>query len=294
MSNKFGRNYILKVQKTDDPRFSIEIKPPFTVEFEVQRNNFASGCNSMIRIYNLSKDSRAQIRKDQREYNLAKYVLLSAGYGDDLAVMFVGQVTEAWSVREGSNYITQIEAHDIGLGASLGHISVEYPANTSNRFIVLDIIKKLKPLGIEVGHIGNIEGTSGRGSAYSGNALDILRDLTGGAFFIDNGKANVLRDNEHIAGTAILIDASTGLLGTPKLNDSTVTIDVLFDQRIAIGKKISLKSATNPVLNRDYIVTGLKHKAMISPVVCGTAVTTISCISSVENLREVEAEAISL
>lgn len=294
MSSKINRNYILKVQKTDDPRFSIEIKPPFTLEFDIQRNNFSSGCNSSLRIYNLSQESRAQIRKDQRESLLNKYVILSAGYGDDMAVLFIGQVTQAFSVREGNNFITQIEAHDLALAPALGHISVSYPANTSYRFIVIDLIKKLKPLGIDLGYVGLVEGKSGRGQSWSGNIVDILREITGGAFFIDNGKGNVLRDNEHISGTAILVDSSTGLIGTPKLFDNSITFDVLFDPRIAIGKIISLRSKTNPTYNGDYAVTGLSHKGTISPVVSGTAITTIRCISSIENVRAVDAETITL
>ncbi len=291
---KKNRNYILKVQETDDASLSIEIKPPFTIEFEIQRNNFASGCTSSFRIYNLSQYSRSQIRKDQRENFLSKYMIFSAGYGDDIAVLFIGQITQAWSVREGNNFITQIEAHDVGLCPVLGQISAEYGSNTSYRFIVLDLISKLKPMGIQVGNIGLIEGTTGRGQAFSGNILDILRELTGGSFFIDNGKANVLRDNEHISGTAILIDSSSGLLGTPRLYDNMITFEILFDPRIAIGKIISLQSKTNKDYNGDYVVNGLTHKGVISPVISGVATTMVKCISGKENIRAVEAEIITL
>jgi hypothetical protein len=288
---KFDRNYVLKIQRTDDPTRSIEIKRPFTIDFEIVRNYLSSGCNSRITIFNLGENSRSQIRKDQYEYALYKSVSLNAGYGNDLSTLFIGQVDQAWSVRQGVEYSTVIEAHDTGQTPQLADVSTSYKAGTSNRSIILDLISKLEQYGIQPGAIGNIDGKLTRGAAYSGNAIDILRDLTGGSFFIDAGRANVIFNDEFIDGGEFLISPETGLIGTPVQQGFKTTLDMLLEPKLFIGRKIRIEIDTEKNFNGSYKVIALKHKAIISDAVGGPAVTTLELEKLTPSFRSVKFEA---
>jgi len=291
VESKFDRNYVLKVQRTDDPALSIEIKRPFTIDFEIQRNYLSSGCNSTITIYNLSESTRAQIRKDQQEYALFKAVSLAAGYGKDLSTLFIGQVDEAASIRNNVDFSTTIQAHDTGQTPQLADVSVSYKAGTSNRSIILDLIDKLKPYGIQPGAIGDVQGKITKGAAYSGNAIDILRDLTGGSFFIDAGRANVIFNNEFIEGGEFLINAESGLLGTPVQQGFKTTLNMLLEPKLFIGRRVRVEVESELNFNGSYRVIALKHKAIISDAVNGPAITSLELEKISPSWRSVKFEA---
>lgn len=270
MAVKFGRNYELKIQ--GDSGSTLTITLPFTIEFDITRNTLTSANVCQIRIYNLSLKNRNQIRRNQSNYG-APYqaVLLRAGYGDDLATIFTGNVSQAWSVREGTNYITQIECFDGGFAFINAKTNTQFPAGVAQKTVIESLVSTLP--NVKPGAIGNFPGTLGRGNAYSGNTTSILSEITGGAFFIDVGKANVLNTNEYIEGPTIEISPSSGLLGTPILERTIVRFDMLFEPQLNVGRKVGLTSSSEGNFNGEYKVTAVKHRGMISESVAGKVIT---------------------
>lgn len=203
-------------------------------------------------------------------------VLLRAGYGTNLATIFTGNVSQAWSVREGVNFITQIECFDGGFAFVNGvPPQTPFPAGVGTRDVARAFISNLPH--VEVGAIGNYEGTLSRGNSYSGNAVDILnREILGGGFFIDNGKGNALKTNEYIiTPTVPVINAKSGLLGTPVLEQTVVRFDMLFEPSLIVGQKIKLDSITGDGnFNGEYKITAVKHRGTISGAVAGSVITT--------------------
>ena len=129
---------------------------------------------------------------------------------------------------------------------------------------------------VKTGAIGDYPGTLARANSYSGNTTGILRELTGGGFFIDNGKANALGTDEYIdqGGDVLVINAKSGLLGTPILEQTIVRFDMIFEPAITTGTKVKLESLTEENFSGYYKVTGVKHRGMISDAVCGSVITT--------------------
>lgn len=282
MVNKFGRNYVLTVETAPNSQEYITIKPPFTLEFDVQRNALSSANVCKFSIYNLSQKNRDRILKDWMNFSDVRKVIFNAGYGPgpNFPLVFNGYMNLAQSVRRGVDFITSIECFDGGNAYSNANVSTQFKSGTANRDIVRNMISSMKPYGVEQGAIGSIPGTIGRGNAVEGNPIEIIQDITGGSgtsgFFIDNGKANYLSDNEHIASTDIpVISSGSGLLGTPVREQTFLTFDILFEPRLFIGQKIRLDSVTAKNYNTFYKVISLHHRGLISESVCGNAVTTI-------------------
>ncbi len=269
--NKFGRNYILTVQTQSDSL--LVIQPPFTVEFDITRNTLTSANVCSIRVFNLSQNNRNQIRKDVMDYNNFKSVQLQAGYGTNLPIIFSGNITQCWSVREGTNFITAIECFDGGFAFQNAQINTLIPEGTSQEDMFKTIVGQLP--NVSLGAIGNFPGSISRPAALSGNGIDILRDLTGGAFFIDNGKGHVLGNNECLEGEMLLINSESGLLGTPLLERTTLNFDMIFEPRITVCQAIELQSGTGQNFNGFYKVISIKHRGMVSQAVCGDAITSV-------------------
>lgn len=270
--DKLNRNYLLRVQAVNGE--IIEVGMPFSIEFDILRNDFASASNAQIRVYNLGKQTRAAIRKDEVATNVFRKIELKAGYGNNIPFVFVGNILKAWSVREGVNFITYIEAQDMGFAYANGFTNQSFSQGTPYQDIIEKLMKSLP--AVDFGAAGDFPGAISRGNSYSGNTADLLNALTGGAFFISNGKSYCLNDDECIQGSVEQIDSNAGLLNTPTRELKLVKIEMIFEPRLTIAQKIFLDSSTGDNVNGFYKVVSISHKAMISPVVCGSAITKAS------------------
>lgn len=273
---KLDRNYILQAVGRDGKE--IIIQPPFTLEFDSNRT-YRSGANTFsIRIYNLSKDTRNRLRKDVY-LDYFRAVSLKAGYGKNLTEVIRGNIDHAWTVREGNNFILNIEGYDGGVASSNAAAYQTYVANTPQKSIITDLVSSLKSYGVTLGAIGNYEGDISRGNSYVGSTIYLLDQLTGGGFFIDNGVAHCLRDDEVLDDNILVINQDTGLLGTPLLEETIVNIETLFEPMVKIAQMVSLESVTDDRFNGIYKVTSIHHKVTISPIVSGHATTSLGLVS---------------
>lgn len=256
----------------------LEISLPFSVEFDIVRNTLSSANTATFRIYNLNETNRKRIAKDRYDFDLLKEIVFVAGYQNDVPTAFKGNVTRCYSVREGVDVVTTIEAFDAGFAYANATLrNSQYPAGTLRKSIVTDMIGKLKEYGVERGTIGDIKGSIPRGNSYDGPITKVLSEITGGAFFIDNGTAHVLRDNETRRGSLRVITSETGLLDTPVRENATIEFSVLFEPRLNVGQKVALNSRVNPDINQAYKITSLAHQGMISDSVAGGATTRVGC-----------------
>lgn len=270
---KFNRNYELQVGTEDGQLLTVRL--PFTVEFDITRNTLTSANICQIRIYNLSKLNRNRLR-----FNISNFggpyrpVRLRAGYGDDLAEIFSGNISAAWSVREGTNYVTQIECYDGGFAFVNGVSDRQFAAGTPQVSVIRSLMSDLPET--KVGAVGAYTGVLSRGNTYSGNTGQLLTELTGGGFFIDSGKANALQTNEYsVAPSGLLtINASSGILNTPILEQTIVRFDMLFEPSLNCGSAVKLESITEENFTGIYKITGVKHRGVISGAIAGKCITS--------------------
>lgn len=271
---KLGRNYSLTISGTNFP-LPLVISLPFTIEFDITRNTLTSANVCQIRLYNLSPKNRNLLRRNVTGYSYPyESIVLRAGYGNNLPIVFSGNVSQAWSVREGVNFITQIECFDGGFAFTNGQTNLTVPIGTPTKIVIGNLIQTLPD--VSLGAIGNYTGVARRGNTYTGNTASILKELTGGGFFIDNGVGNALQNNEYSlgAGPPLLINAAAGLLNTPILEQTIVKFDMIFEPQLVPGNSVVLISATDANFNGTYKITSVKHRGMVSQTVCGDAITT--------------------
>lgn len=304
--SKFGRNYNLKIQLDDtiiDPvnltslpvhsaTNYIEIKPPFTLVFDITRQTWSSQNAAHIEVYNLSEAHRNQIRFDNINFGGYRQMKLNAGYGSNTPLVFFGTITSAFSVREGSNFVTSLESFDGGytyVNSTLDNMP-PIQAGTPVETVLRNVVAQMP--GISFGAIGHSfdgrvvgAGDLGRANSFSGSAVELARFYSKGQFFIDNAKAYFLATNEVVVGQLQEINVDTGLLNTPTRQLTCISLDMLFTPQISCGQIINLNSQTDANFNGPYKVVGVKHRGMISPTVCGEAVTTVDLDNSKNTLN---------
>jgi hypothetical protein len=284
--SKFGRIYQLDIQTASGAILPVQL--PFTVEFDVSRQIMSDSNTATIRVYNLSQDHRSQIRKNIQDFLSLRTISFRAGYGTKLSMAFTGNIQQAFSVREGVDFISQIEAYDWGFAFVNSEYSRSFGPGFTQEQIIADMVTQTQAnvqalalpgtsINFSLGAIGQgYDVPTRRANSYDGNSADLIRQLTGSSFFVDNGVANVLGVNECLPAEDItVIDASAGLLNTPVLEDSILHFEMLFEPRLVIGQAIQLISETEPELSGQYKVVSINHKGLISDAVCGDAVTSV-------------------
>ncbi len=283
---KFNRVYLLQVETISGG--IISIKRPFTIEFDIHRNTLSAANVGSFRIYNLAPDTRSQIRHDQFNFGDIRTVTFFAGYGSNLVMAFTGFISQAWSVREGNNYITQIESYDGGLAFQTAQTNQSFQSQETTSTITKKLIASLP--GVTPGVISpQFNDPIGKGVSYTGATIPILNELTGQSFFIDNAKGNFVNDDEYIDfGEIPLINVQSGLIGTPVRENTYINIDLLFEPSIHAASLVTLESqAADGGFNGTHKVISLKHKGTISSAVCGDAVTSLGLLPGVFNPLDV-------
>ena len=272
-ARKFGRNYELLVQSADGT--TVRIEPPFTLDFNITRKTLSDANIGSFKIYNLSERVRNLLRKDQDDVGNNKQIIVNAGYGKQLNQVFRGNVYKGFSVRQGTNFITQLECYDGGFAIINSLVDRSFPKGTSQRTIIKSILKTLEASGVDIGYIGDFSGSILRGNSFSGNSVKIVDEMTGGALFIDNEKVNVMKDNEVTNIPTVIINSDSGLLATPTRERQFINLEMIFEPNISIGQRVKIESSTNKSINVLYKVHSIQHAGIISEAISGSVITTL-------------------
>lgn len=277
MDFKFNRNYLLEVVHNGTGLVK-QIGPPFTLKMSINRSFGKAQNFGRIQIYNLNDNSRTFMRKDINDIGFTHTVTLKAGYGEELSTVLKGSLKLGYSERQGTEYITNLDVSDFMVAYNLSNVSLSFGAGATDRTVLSSLGRSLAPHGIEFGRISSrYTNASFRGSSYSGNAIDAIDELTGGAFMIDNGTLNIIKDDEFIKGTTLVVNSASGLIGKPRIDGMNVSFTMIFEPRAAIRKKVRVDIG-DQVFDGDYMIQNIVHAGTISESVGETLTSEITCV----------------
>lgn len=293
MASKFNRVYRLEIQANDGTTVIIDsTQAPLTLNFSIRQVIASTAGSATFRIYNLSLQSRNRVYKDILNPWAFRYIAFYAGYEGQLPLplVFSGNILEAKSFREENTteFITEIRAQQFAWPM----VNVQAQNNFSGTMVTQNqVISQLindltsqtnKIAGKEVLTKGIVSETQFIDTypkySYQGNSWNKLTELTQGLNFIYNGKINIIGDLEYTPADLIILDSSTGLLSPPNKSENILSLQLLFEPRLALGSKVRLNSTDNPLFNGDYKVTGIDHIGTISGAVGGKCRTTVYLI----------------
>jgi hypothetical protein len=265
-----GRTYELIIQNPQGEQKIITL--PFTLEFDVTRNTLASTNETNLTITNLGVPTRNWLFKDR--YNLTQYwqMQLRAGYqGKTQYTLFLGNIMEAYSVKEGPDWKTKINAYDGLFGLQNGFVSQSLAAGSSKQDLTKAVVNSMPNIAEGLFGKPTLGDTTKRGQVVFGFAKDVLDNNFPGAYFIDLEKLNILGDNEIDPSSTIVLD-SDQLLTTPQRRETFIDVKTMFIPQAKIGIVATLNS-NYPIYNGQYKVIGMKHTGIISDSVGGELTT---------------------
>jgi len=288
---KTNRSYLFNYLKPDGSSVQIDYnETPFTMEFDITRSAYSDANVCQIRFFNLGVATRNFIRFDFSNYGVFNQMQIRAGYGVSRPLIFAGNVSSAWSVRQGKEFITTIECMDGSYAFTNGTASKAFVAGTPMEVIYKYLISTLPNIsfgGISQNFITDSSGNQyvlQKDQTFEGNSAAILFELTGGAFYVDLQKGYIQGDNYLTEGDAFLVNAQTGLIGTPVKQNGRLDFEMIFEPGLQVGRQVNIQSLTaelygqpgqEQTINGVYKSYSVKHAGIISPSVGGTATTSV-------------------
>lgn len=241
MTRLFGQSYQLQVD-------SILITG-LDVAFNVERTLRRRPNRADIKVRNLTQDHRRQLEGLPRNSVFAR---LEAGYSDERGrgLIFEGELHDAASKPDGNDWVTTVKSRD-GHGAHSRRVSSSHTPGTSLRSVFATLANAM---GVGEGNLDEVLGTASMGGvatfdggiSLSGPAaeqLDRLCDSAGLEWSIQDGALQLLRRGRALLREAILLSLSTGLLGSPSLNnDGKLEIKTMMIPALVPGCLVRVES----------------------------------------------------
>lgn len=261
------------VQAAKEPVDYVEITDPITLEFSVSRGvNAGYFATLNAKLYNLNSDTRRFMFFDV--YDLSRYmrIQLEVGYGNTLSLIFDGRAQFVHSQRSGTEVTTTILAMERDFLNPT--VSRTFAAGCTTNEIITTIIDEYLELS-QAGVIDIDNQKHSRAYSATGGAYYILNKISGGKINQVGRVINAIRDNQAFKGSVPVINASTGLLGTPERAEAFLVCRTLMEPQLILGQLIRLESEFAPQWNGQFKISRIAHSGLISGAVCGQAVTEL-------------------
>ena len=192
------------------------------MSFRCEKNSEPKANPSQLKIYNLSENTRQQLRAEIKNQK----VIVSVAYGDqELGVLFSGDVAKVITEKSGGDIITTFETGDGEKAINEARIDKSYSAGTNMKTVVEDVANTMKDqAGVIVGNIKNTvkDEVTQNGFTISGVSSAILSSISarqGKEWHIQDNELLYLSPTESFDASdldAIVLSPSTGLIGQPK------------------------------------------------------------------------------
>lgn len=248
------------------------------MSFEVKRSLSKTPNSAEVTLWNLNQEHRAALQqKGQR-------LLIEAGYGTELLVLFNGFTRTVSSTHQGPDWVTKIRSADGELAYRTARVVESFKAGTPVKAVIKtlcqrlgiplqDALAKVDASTFRAGAQQFINGVTLDGEVHE--LLDPMLRAAGLEWSIQNGALQIVPLGSALDGDAILLtstDKQTGLVGSPEVAEKKdaaagakvskspkhiVKVTALLNPRIEPGKKLKLESE---LLTGFYRVDEVSHR----------------------------------
>ena len=237
MARQYLRSYELIITSAEGERRTIR---ELRVIFEITKSVLSFPNLAKVVIYNPNPDTIASL---QTKYTK---VVLNAGYGDNLKLLFKGEVRNVLQTKIGVNRLITFYAGDGERDWQNSFINKTYSETVSITAIVNDIISTFKETTK-----GVIEGVpdiadSLMGETVSGSSKDILDRLAkqyGFEWNIQNGEITIVEEAKPLSTLeAVVINAGSGMVGSPTVTEIGADVTTLMNPDLIPNSAFKIES----------------------------------------------------
>lgn len=252
MTVLFDRRCSVLIGKPPADNFVLELPEVLKIEglrvtFKIERDDKPQPNTLELTITNLSQDHRAQLEgKGFR-------IVVNAGYGDQVAQIYSGDMRTSTSRKMGTDWVTRILAGDGERAHQHARVNNSYKPGVKVADVVQGTIKALQQdPGTALAKAQQLAGEFSSGYVQSSKASTELTSLLepyGWGWSIQDGRIELLAPGEALPGEGPLLSPETGLIGAPELSapdkksgKGTLKARSLLQPSLRPGQRFQLKS----------------------------------------------------
>jgi len=165
-----------------------------------------------LEIYNLSEPTRELFNTQYTN------IVVSAGYGDRVGAVFIGNIQSSTHTFEGQDWVTRIVASDGGRALDQALINRTYKKGTTLGDMMQDFqnitgLPELSMIGLDVNKV--LE----RGKTINGMFRETMTELGASNEFdwsVQDGSIVAVKTSESRNAQRIVVSAQTGMIGSPE------------------------------------------------------------------------------
>jgi len=235
--------------------------------FSIQKGATKSPNQCTVKIWNAAPETRALIEV------IGNVLILKAGYSEDIGAttIFSGNVTRTLTVREGPDWITELELQDgfmefrdakvslaFGKGATVSQVlsAISKKFGLPVRTLPADVAKKTYPSGFAF--VGRVR-----------DAMDKACENGGLEWSIQNREIQIIKKGGVFKQKAYLLSPDTGLLGSPMQESKTMTEKAAAKEGITAtqpGVRKTTERDKDGEVQEMLRVLGYKVKSLLQPL----------------------------
>ena len=233
----------------------------FDFKFSVPFDDNVEPDEATITIYNLSDSSAKKIKFNDK-------ITITAGYGEDTGVIFMGRVARAFTNWQGVDRVTEIEAIDTHNLENVELQDISYGPGTSAQTILKDLINKLGlPIAVQKFRRDYIYKDKVNITGMLFDNIKEYSEVCGVSTYINKQQVytRYIKDGDNIGFN---IEVETGMIDDPQMFEEEQTaedfketikgydVKLLLQYRITTAAIVNIKSRN---VTGQYRVRSGKH-----------------------------------
>lgn len=231
MSRQFGRECNVAIGGGGR---GISVKD-LRITFNITKTIGRSPNPAIIKIFNLSPDNERKIKGEFDD------VIVNAGYTGATRVIFRGNIKYLSLYPDGNDHITEIDCGDGDKDLRESIVNVTLAPGTSTEQLLGHVVDSFATT--KRGHVVLKDRKRVRGRVVSAMARDVLDDISADAeanWSIQDGNLVIVPADSTLPNEAIVINADTGMLGTPTIDDKGIVVECLLNPQLQVNGKVKL------------------------------------------------------
>ncbi len=211
--------------------------------FDVRRGDLQTPNSARVRVYNVSADTA---RRAQKEFSR---LVLQAGYLGNFGIIFDGTIKQVRRGRENqTDTYLDITAADGDSAYNFAVVNTTLGAGSTAADHVAAACTAMNPYGVTQGYLPELPTNPlPRGKVMFGMARDFMRwtaRTCQTVWSIQDGKAIMVPETSYMPGEIPVLTAETGMVGLPEQTQNGITIKMLLNPSVRIGRLINIDNAS--------------------------------------------------
>jgi hypothetical protein len=250
----FGRKLNLLVADKDNQGLDLS---GFRVTFEVEKTAAEKPNTAKIEIYNLSQTTASRLINGE-----LTRIVLQAGYEENNAVIFDGNLISTKQIRNGADTVLAIEAGDGDKAYSFALLNETVGAGYDSKELANKAVAPMKQNGVKGATADDVTNDTKypRGRVLFGAARKYARNVartTDCQWSVQDGQVVFCKRTATLAGReAFLLRRDTGLVGAPTVDKDGVTVKCCLNPLLRIYDPLKIESE---FVTGAYKILTVKH-----------------------------------